>query len=62
MTEYRAVMDLVVQGWSVRQTCSTKYALRSQRVTLQRFRGTWMIPALTHALPDTHYAATISVF
>ncbi|MFR9832002.1 hypothetical protein ACL1G3_13690, partial [Corynebacterium striatum] len=28
--------------------------LRSQRVTLQRLRGTWMIPAL----PGTHSGAT----
>lgn len=35
MTDYRAVMDLVLQGWSVRQICST---VRCSHTTVQKAR------------------------
>lgn len=37
MTDYRAVMDLVLQGWSVRQICST---VRCSHTTVQKARHT----------------------
>ena len=35
MTDYRAVMDLVLQGWSFRQICST---VRCSHTTVQKAR------------------------
>ena len=37
MTDYRAVMDLVFQGWSIRQICST---VRCSHTTVQEARHT----------------------
>ncbi|MBG9245018.1 helix-turn-helix domain-containing protein [Corynebacterium belfantii] len=44
MTDYRAVMDLVLQGWSVRQICST---VRCSHTTVQKARHTMAAHQIT---------------
>ena len=44
MTDYRAVMDLVLQGWSVRQICST---VRCSHTTVQKARHTMATHKIT---------------
>ncbi|WP_145989977.1 hypothetical protein [Corynebacterium riegelii] len=44
MTDYRAVMDLVLHGWSVRQICSTA---RCSHTTVQKVRNTMAAHQIT---------------
>ena len=44
MTDYRAVMDLVLQGWSVRQVCST---VRCSHTTVPKARQTMAAHQIT---------------
>ena len=55
MTDCRAVMDLVLQGWSVRQICST---LRCSHTTGECLMVCVWVPNLHEEMDQNDYCGT----